>query len=64
MQSGTKVVAEQCIEIINRRLPLTASEDRLLGKIVMNIRLHFGLENERSPSVSAVADVGPAEWFW
>lgn len=64
MQTETKVIAEQCIEIINRRLPLTASEGRLLGKIVMDIRLHFGLESERSPSVSAAADDGSAEWFW
>jgi hypothetical protein len=55
-----------CIAIINAHLPLNDSEKRLLAAIESEIRLAFGLEEEkRKTELFTVVESDPTRvWFW
>jgi len=64
MEAG-KRAAERCIEIIEKRAPMTENELLLLNLVINDIRLEFGLEGA-VPSASLVKDdtKPPEVWFW
>jgi hypothetical protein len=55
-------VALKCIAIIDGHFPLNEGEKRLLGTIMNEIRLAFGLKGA-VPLLKETAGT-PREWFW
>lgn len=60
-----KATALRCIEIVNRRTPLTESEQNLLKSIVNDIRLEFKLEGAVDMArLEGSLGGPPKEWLW
>jgi hypothetical protein len=57
-------VAERCIQIINKRLPLNQRETQMLELIVNDVCLEFGLAGGVHSARPADVGTGPPMWCW